>query len=252
MRSCLIGYTGFVGGNLSRQARFDGFFNSKNIEAIAGTRWDLVVCAGAPAAKWIANREPEQDLATIRRLMTALDTTRATRFVLISTVDVYPEPSGVDEDTPIPREAGQPYGRNRLMLEDFARERFAALVARLPGLFGEGIRKNAIHDMLKNHEVEKIPADGVFQFYPLSRLMSDIEAALAHDLPLVNLATEPVAIRDVARRCFGRDLPGSGGPRYDMRTRHAPVWGRTGGYLMGSDEVLESIGAFVKGFRSGT
>jgi nucleoside-diphosphate-sugar epimerase len=251
VKRCLIGHTGFVGGNLARQVGFDGFFNSKNIEAIAGTRWDLVVCAGAPAAKWIANREPEQDLATVRRLMAALDTARAASFVHISTVDVYPEPVGVDEDTAIPGESGQPYGRHRLMLERFVSERFGAVVLRLPGLFGDGIRKNAIHDLLKDHEVEKIPAEGVYQFYPLDRLWADIELVRARGVRLVNLATEPVAIREVARRCFGKELTGPGSPRYDMRTRHAVLWGRSGAYLLRRDEVLEQIEAFVARYAGG-
>jgi hypothetical protein len=64
MSSALIGHTGFVGGNLRRQGSYDELYNSKNIESIAERSFDLVVSAGAPAAKWIANREPE---ATARR-----------------------------------------------------------------------------------------------------------------------------------------------------------------------------------------
>ena len=52
--TALIGYSGFVGGNLLRQRSFDACFNSSNIEAIAGRSFDLVVCAGAPAEKWKA------------------------------------------------------------------------------------------------------------------------------------------------------------------------------------------------------
>ena len=32
MNDALIGYTGFVGGNLQNQRRFDFLYNSKNIE----------------------------------------------------------------------------------------------------------------------------------------------------------------------------------------------------------------------------
>ena len=69
MSRALIGHTGFVGGNLRAQTDFTDFYNSKNIDSIAGRSFELVVCAGAPAAKWIANREPEQDRAALQRLM---------------------------------------------------------------------------------------------------------------------------------------------------------------------------------------
>jgi len=39
--AALIGYTGFVGGNLLAQRGFDALFNSRNIEEIAGVRIDI-------------------------------------------------------------------------------------------------------------------------------------------------------------------------------------------------------------------
>ena len=51
--TALIGNTGFVGGNLLRQQPFDALFNSKNIDDIAGRSFDLVVCAGVRAEKWL-------------------------------------------------------------------------------------------------------------------------------------------------------------------------------------------------------
>ena len=61
MNSALIGYTGFVGGNLLRQFAFTDLYNSTNIETIAGRAYDLIVCAGAPGVMWKANKEPALD-----------------------------------------------------------------------------------------------------------------------------------------------------------------------------------------------
>jgi nucleoside-diphosphate-sugar epimerase len=108
MKRALIGHTGFVGGNLKAQGRYDDLYNTSNIESIAGQEYELVVSAGAPAAKWIANKEPAADLAAIERLQQALSQVEAERFVLISSVDVYPRPVGVDETTPIDFAASQP------------------------------------------------------------------------------------------------------------------------------------------------
>src|SRR5581483_3428399 len=41
MPDALIGHTGFVGGNLAAQHPFHTWFNSKNIEAIRGHRFEL-------------------------------------------------------------------------------------------------------------------------------------------------------------------------------------------------------------------
>src|SRR5262245_60806077 len=114
MASALIGHTGFVGGNLRSQGRYTELYNSKNIADIAGRSFELVVSAGCRAAKWLANKEPEADRAGIEPLKRALERVEAERFVLISTVDVYPQPVGVDESFEPPLEGAQPYGRHRL------------------------------------------------------------------------------------------------------------------------------------------
>jgi nucleoside-diphosphate-sugar epimerase len=251
----LIGYSGFVGGNLDRQASFGERYNSKNIEEIAGRRFDLVVCAGAPAAKWIANRNPAEDRACLNRLSAALGQVEARRFVLISTVDVYPDPVDVNEDSEIDESSLQPYGKHRRELERFVAERFPkALIVRLPGLYGRGLKKNAIYDFLNDNRLDLVPADGVFQFYNLHRLWSDIEVAEGGGLRLANFATEPVSVRDVAWHAFARrfeNQPSSPAPRYDLRTRHAGLWGRTGPYLASREQVLDEIRSFVRSTREG-
>lgn len=250
--TALIGYTGFVGGNLLRQAHFDDRFRSTDIASIAGRRYDLLVCAGAPAEKWKANADPAADMASLRRLMDALDGVRAERVVLVSTVDVYPAPRGVDEDTVLDPDEGQPYGRHRLLLERFVAERFDTLVVRLPGLYGQGLKKNIVFDLLNDNLVERIDPAAVFQFYGLHRLWSDIGIALESGLPLVNFATEPVAVADVARHAFARALePKAGGPAasYDVRTRHAALFGGRDGYLESRAEVLDGIAAYVREAR---
>jgi nucleoside-diphosphate-sugar epimerase len=250
MARALIGSTGFVGQNLLRQAGdFTDLYHSRNVHELAGREFELVVCAGAPAVKWLANKEPEQDRASLGRLRDALAETRAQELVLISTVDVYPEPVDVDEATPLARDAGQPYGRHRLLLEDFLRERFArTTILRLPALFGRGLKKNAVYDLLHGNRVEAIHQDGVFQFYDLEHLWADVARVRRAGLALVNLATEPVSMRRVAREAFGRELDNglpAPAPRYDFHTRHAQLWGKSGPYAYGADEVLDGLCRFV-------
>jgi hypothetical protein len=250
LHRALIGHTGFVGGNLLEQTRFDDTYNSANVEAIEGGRYQLIVCAGAPGAKWKANQNPERDRESLERLMKSLGRAFADRVVLISTVDVYPVPVGVDEDSLIGENEGSPYGQHRLLLERFVQEHFSSTVVRLPGLFGPGLKKNVIYDFLNQNNLEAICPDSSFQFYPLARLWDDIEIVRGSGVPLVNFATEPTSVRTVAAKGFGFEFENSRAPgpvRYDMRTKHAGVFGRRGAYLYDAEDVLRSLRDYVRG-----
>jgi nucleoside-diphosphate-sugar epimerase len=176
MARALIGHTGFVGGNLKAQGAYDDFYNTSNIESIAGREYELIVSAGAPAAKWIANKDPVADLLAIQRLENALSQVQTRRFVLISTVDVYPRPFGVDESSEIDFASCEPYGRNRLLLEAFVTERFPrATILRLPGLFGPGLKKNLVFDLLNENRLDLVHQNGQFQFYDLANIGRDVQ-----------------------------------------------------------------------------
>jgi len=246
----LIGHSGFIGWNLSRQSTFDAMFNSTNIDQLRGEDFDEIVCAAPAAEKWKANADPEGDAQSIARLETVLGETKARRFILISTVDVYPHPRDVDERTEID-DSGAPYGRHRLRLERFVRHRFDAVVLRLPGLFGPGLKKNALFDLIHDHQVERIDGRGVFQFYDVGNLTRDIQRCIDHAIPLINVATEPIAIADIARELFGRELAAGSGepPLYDVRTVHSVSWDRSGSYLYGRGEVLAQMKRFVEAQR---
>ncbi len=244
----LIGSTGFVGQTLSMQREFGAAFHSTDIEQIEGRRFDRVVCAGMSAVKWWANANAEADQHGIDRLTRHLDHVEADRFVLISTVDVYGTPVGVDEGDAVPEPGLHPYGLHRAQLEEWVRRRFpVAHVIRLPALFGPGLKKNALFDLLHDNRLDCVDPASRFQWYPLDRLADDIDRVQALGLPLVNLATEPLGMAEVQRRFFpGRTLGGQSRPvTYDVRTRHGAAFGGDTRYALGADTVLEAMGRFV-------
>jgi nucleoside-diphosphate-sugar epimerase len=250
MANALIGYSGFVGTTLRKQARFDALFRSTNIGAIGGGQFDVVVCAGAPAQKWLANREPQADLDAINRLMGHLDTISCTTFILISTVDVFPQPVAVDEATPVDEAQLQPYGRHRRMLERFVERRFARrLIARLPGLVGPGLRKNVIYDFLNNNNLSVIDSRARFQFYPMVNLWPDLQTALAGGLDLVHLTAEPLSVAQLALQGFNTafDNPLAAAPAsYDMRSRHAHLFGAVGAYQYGVRDTIQAVRSYAQ------
>jgi hypothetical protein len=254
MANALIGASGFVGSTLLRQTGFEALYRSTNIAGIDGRSFDTVVCAAAPAQKWIANREPAADHRNIDALMGHLGTVQCRRFVLVSTVDVFAAPEGVDEDSVVDESTLHPYGLHRRLLERFCAQRFErCLVVRLPGLVGPGLRKNALFDLLNDNNLNAIDARGMFQFYPMVNLWTDLQRALDAGLPLVHLAGEPLSVADVAREAFGRDfdnqLAGTP-PRYDLRSRHAALFGGQpggqGAYAYSRRETLLAIRAYAQ------
>jgi len=254
----LIGYTGFVGSTLRGQREFGAFFNSSNFRDLRGRRFGMVVCAGVPAEKWLANKDPENDRRRIGALREELATISADLFVLISTVDVYPVATvqAVDEDFDCGGLSNHAYGRHRLEFENFVRERFPlSAVVRLPALFGKGLKKNAIYDLLNDNAIESLTPEGRYQWYDVSRLWTDLSLVIDKKIKVVNLVTEPVVLHEIVTRFFADKLIGqkamSAGASYDIRTRYSSLFGRTDGYVAGREEVFERLGHFIDAYRGG-
>jgi len=147
--NALVGYTGFVGSNLYEAGEFDSVYNSKNIREAFGTNPDILVYAGLRAEKYLANNDSEKDLEQIRIAEDNISRINPKKLVLISTIDVFKKPSGVDEDSIIDTDGLHAYGYNRYLLECWVREHYQdALIIRLPGLFGKNIKKNFIYDFI--------------------------------------------------------------------------------------------------------
>jgi nucleoside-diphosphate-sugar epimerase len=250
MTNALIGYSGFVGQTLLKQSSFESTYRSTDIEDIRGRSFDEVVCAGAPAQKWIANRDPEADLRNIEGLIAHLDTIQCGHFTLISTVDVFKRPIEVDEDSPVDESDLHAYGKNRRLLEKFVESRFADhLIVRLPGLVGPGLRKNVIFDFLNDNNVSAIESRGVFQFYPMINLAYDLAIARRANLRLVHLTAEPVSVADISAEGFGRPFEqhlANPPARYDLRTRHAALFGGAADYQYSKRETVQAVRAYAQ------
>jgi len=250
MSNALIGYTGFVGSTLLKQYRFKSLYRSTNIGEIAGKSFDFIVCAGAPAQKWIANRDPEADLDKIQGLIDHLKTVQCQQFVLISTADVFKNPVGVNEDTEVKEVGLHAYGLHRRLLETFIEARYPNhLIVRLSGLVGPGLRKNVIFDFLNDNNLHAIDSRSVFQFYPMVNLWFDIQTALNARFKLVHLTAEPLSVAEVARLGFGRDFDqtlGNSPAIYDFQSKHAALFAGYGAYQYSKRETTQAIRTYAQ------
>ncbi len=175
-RDCIIGSTGFVGGALCRQHDFAGRYTSRNIMSIGEEPWDTVVCAAAPGSMFEANTAPESDARKVAALCDDLRKARAKRFVLISSIAVLEDFAGQDDEGTTRFQQALAYGRNRRALEVFCTEQFEnCLVVRLPALFGPGLRKNFIFDLMN-------PMPSMLTADKLAALSDGLEASQAAEL----------------------------------------------------------------------
>ncbi len=169
----LVGYTGFVGSNLAMSGSYSALYNSKNISDAFGTKPNLLVFSGIRAEKYLANENPEADRAIVDEAIANIEKISPKSIVLISTVDVYKTPSIVTESSGIITDGLHPYGLHRYLLEQFVSSyRNDHLIVRLPGLYGENIKKNFIYDMihffpsmLNEKKIEELGKQYLLQFY---------------------------------------------------------------------------------------
>jgi len=148
MNTAIVGYTGFVGQNLCLSHCFDAKYNSKNIKEAFGTNPDMLVYAGVRAEMFTANHYPKEDLANIQEAIDNIKKINPKKLVLISTISVYPVFEG-NENTAIGNNEGTAYGRNRRYLEKWVEDNIEDyLIIRLPALYGEGIKKNFVYDII--------------------------------------------------------------------------------------------------------
>ena len=256
----IVGHTGLVGGTLLDHLPRAICFNSKNIRDIVGKCFDVVICCGLPAAKWRINQYPDEDSDNMRLLQDCLAQAQCTgRFVLVSTIDVYDTgcPGQTEE---VAHPASHPYGRHRRQMEDWAVHQFGAdrcAIVRLPGLFGIGLKKNIIYDLLNDNMVEAVCCNHVFQWYDLADLYKDIcnlifpkkKDRLAQKVggpTVLNLFTEPLSTAELVAHAFPEHWPSircnvaDVAVVYKICTKHT-----SSGYIADKETVLGKISTYV-------
>ncbi|HEY9294760.1 MAG TPA: hypothetical protein VIQ31_00035 [Phormidium sp.] len=250
----LIGCTGFVGkALLNSSVNFSHLYNTKNIESVRNQKFDLLICAAPQAKKWWANQNPEADWSVVEALIKDLRSTHAEQFILLSTIDVFPTIIDTDESFDCTSCENHAYGQHRLRLEQAVVNHFPKChIVRLPGLFGPGLKKNLIFDLLHSNQLEKINPNSQFQWYDLGDLWPDLERIVRAEIPVIVLATEPIRTMEIHSRFFPEIAIGSeAGPAvvYDVHTCYAEVFGSNTKYIRAKERILEKLGRFIAAER---
>ena len=193
--NALVGYTGFVGSHLISPGM--EFYNRANLKEIEGKHFHRLYISALPAEKWKANKYPDEDRDNMNTLMRSLERVTSDCVIVISTIDVYESSLPQDEFPDLCPNiyASHAYGKHRKEFEDWCTHVFKnVFVFRLPALFGYGLKKNALYDLINNNQTEKLRGDWMFQWYDLKWLSSDIDKHIVKDHHLVNLVTPSVRL----------------------------------------------------------
>tara|TARA_Y100001970_G_scaffold294353_1_gene451307 strand:- start:7505 stop:8215 length:711 start_codon:yes stop_codon:yes gene_type:complete len=229
----IIGYTGLIGSNIYNQFKkkykYIDLFNSKNIHKIRNKNYKAILCAGLPAEKWKANKFPKKDKLNTLKLVNCLKKVKTYKFFLISTIDIY---------------FNHAYGKNRIYLEKFIKKNFQNyLILRLPGVFGKGLKKNVIYDLINKNELEKIYYNDQYQWYDLNLLKKDIEKIQYIKNSTYEFYSEPVNNKDIINLFK---------IKYKFNKRLKPViykFKPKKGYFTSKTFILKRIKKFVKNYE---
>lgn len=241
----ILGYNGFVGSAIRES--LDPSTTELSTVQIWGIfeeeRYKTVYGACVPAVKWVANANPQKDLAAILEILDAVKSIVCEGLVLISTIDVH-NPSVQLQTELCESPADESYGRNRYFVEQQLRSEFATslTIVRLPALFGVGLKKNVIYDLVNNHRINSLNTNSCFQWYSLSWLHEDIERAVQKEIPVLNLYPEPIETMEILETFFPDKISKAvHGKRVEYRnlSKH-PAFTRY------KPEVMEELSRFLK------
>lgn len=258
LKNAIFGYSGLVGSHFIKQNKFDEFYNSSNIKDSMNKEYNEIAICCIPAVKWLANKYPEKDAFDIEVIKDVFKTIRAKKVILISTIDIYDNVNNKsNENTAIQHEKNNTYGKNRFLFEEFIKSTFKNYhIIRLPALFGRGLKKNIIYDLLNNNNVANIPIHSAFQWYNLEWLNDDVSICKKNNIQECNLFTEPletICIVDLFKQYdFSKNTMNDATTTtisYDVQTiNHRYFPHGSNGYIRNKQDVLKNIENFIKNY----
>jgi hypothetical protein len=250
MHNCLIGCTGLVGLHLMNDIKHADYYHSKNIGTILGKTYDSVYFCGLPSTKWLINKNPEKDFDNIKNILCLLKTIKCNKFVLISTIDVYNmNYDGDINEMTVDEKAYscEAYGGNRRFFEiEIANIFKNVMIFRLPALFGRGLKKNVLFDLLNDNQIENISLNTYFQWYPLENLWQDINKYSNLGNVIINLATEPLKTSDIVDAYFNNkkiNCKGTSTITYNMKTLFSST--ESSPYMYSKKDIMPMISEYV-------
>ncbi len=237
----IIGGSGFIGSNFTRIFPSTVDITREFLSSNQKIELEQLVIAAPGAKKYEINLDPNSDRDNIRRITDSIGSRIIfNELVLFSTVDVYCDSTGVDETSKVRKDLS--YGGNRAFFESELEIICSNLrIRRLAGLFGKGLRKNLLFDLINNRfdQIDNYSPNSTFQYMNIDQA---IEFSLSREYSrhkIMNVVSEPVKVSEItelAKNQTAKEV------NYDVRTNLSST-----GYLIDSESARTSVLDFILG-----
>lgn len=194
----VIGFNGFVGSSVLEALKSEDvvLIDRSNINLCSSDNYStLFICAGE-ARKWFVNSNVKEATSNMVDLYKSISCYRASQVVYFSSIDVYNKDLTINDGY-----STEPYGVTKLVLEELISKTFEnCVIVRLGALFGKGLKKNFLFDLLnKRHEwIEKQSPLSGFQYFNMGQIKSVWENVEEFQgLHIVDAFSEVVYNRDI-------------------------------------------------------
>jgi nucleoside-diphosphate-sugar epimerase len=184
----VIGGKGFVGSAVVRACERNGeeceIITHDTIKDFTGTECDILINANGNSKKFMSERDPLWDFdASVRSVRASLENIKFLKYVHLSSCDVYPDcssPETTREDQLLDVTKQSAYGFHKYLAElCVMRHAKNWLIFRMGGFVGQGLKKNAIYDILQGGPLWLNP-ESELQFINVDEA-ADIIVAMALD-----------------------------------------------------------------------
>lgn len=204
----LIGHRGYVGSAVAAHLQENGVpylgVDRGNYDASLGQSARYLIDAGGNSDRRLSEADPVASLrAIVEHTLSVISQFPAERYVSLSTVAVYPDPTTqatTREDAPIDPARLSTHGLFKLMSEWLVR-RYATnwVIVRLGPMVGPGLRKNSVFDLLERRTLYVSP-DSSLPYVDTRDVARIVWLLRDHANEVFNLAGRgTVCLGDVAR-----------------------------------------------------
>jgi nucleoside-diphosphate-sugar epimerase len=168
----VIGGNGFVGSGFARHLQSQGIavtvVDRTNYDQLIGAECDILINANGNSKKFLAKDDPKEEFqASVASVRNSLVDFKFKKYVFLSTSDVYPDcskPELTREDISLNVAEQSPYGFHKHLAELCVQHAAKDwLIIRQGGFVGQGIKKNAVFDVLHGEKLWVHP-DSRFQY----------------------------------------------------------------------------------------
>ncbi len=168
----IIGGNGFVGSGFARVLKAQGIkhavITKDNVDSYSGVECDLLINANGNSKKYLSEQDPLLDFnLSVSSVLESLLKFKYKKYIFLSSGDVYPNQSNPDltnENQLLDVSKQSRYGLHKFLAEQLV-VNYAKnwLIFRMGGFVGEGLKKNAVFDIINNRDVW-LSADSELQF----------------------------------------------------------------------------------------